>query len=505
MILAKKYQLQLVLIGILCANVLNTQFAKHTYADSKEFNFVTNCTQGAMGSFTSITSIASPQDVYIKLGIPNQTVQADVYAIDEENSLPCQKIGTAQLDGKRWTNVGKINPYSDARTVIEVFSPNLGYAVAASRPMALLIDPNNPVCIPNVECELPGTNGQQYIRPPSTENDKSSLSVRIPHKIENDTVLDVSYYASSRRVYTSKKLQEFDMRFASHSDELLQRVVKYKSGQEVVYEQRTPQGFQDSFGNYLTRIFVLKPWVAQTLSIISGVLLIWLLLRFFIAKLYDKYAYNLHHGLVSSSSWHAKLLSWIDVFEARIRRPVRLIIRLAMLGTLVYAGIFMTQNVLASIYEVNGESMEGTFHNHQSMLVNKLPVAYAQLSGNKLAPNRGDVVIVDAIYGLIDVESVPQEKHTIVKRVLGLPGERVTLNSGKIRVYNQLQPNGFDVDAGSSWEKTMNADDSTFSIDVTLGHDEVFVAGDNRPVSFDSRHNGPVKLDQIVGTVAYHW
>jgi type IV secretory pathway protease TraF len=50
----------------------------------------------------------------------------------------------------------------------------------------------------------------------------------------------------------------------------------------------------------------------------------------------------------------------------------------------------------------------------------------------------------------------------------------------------------------------MHKDDSTYSIDITLAQDEIFVAGDNRPGSVDSRVNGPVKLAQLIGIVAYH-
>ena len=88
----------------------------------------------------------------------------------------------------------------------------------------------------------------------------------------------------------------------------------------------------------------------------------------------------------------------------------------------------------------------------------------------------------------------------IVKRVIGLPGERVTVKGDVITVYNAATPSGFSPDAGRSYHPIGRSDQS-LDIDITLGVDELFVVGDNRPVSIDSRDTGPVKISDVVGLV----
>lgn len=89
--------------------------------------------------------------------------------------------------------------------------------------------------------------------------------------------------------------------------------------------------------------------------------------------------------------------------------------------------------------------------------------------------NRGDIVTCQ--YG----------KITIIKRVIGLPGEWVYIENGKVWV------DGYPVDeyAAEDW-----ADGQTY--DVTLGDDEYFLMGDNRNHSIDSRKFGPVKRSDIL-------
>ncbi len=102
-------------------------------------------------------------------------------------------------------------------------------------------------------------------------------------------------------------------------------------------------------------------------------------------------------------------------------------------------------------------------------------------------PDRGDVVIVRD----------PSNAHRrLVKRVIGVPGDRIYLIGERLCV---LRP-GADED-----RVLRDAESRGSTIVVWSLHDAVFVAGDNRRRSRDSRHFGPVPLHAIVGRPVYRY
>ena len=81
--------------------------------------------------------------------------------------------------------------------------------------------------------------------------------------------------------------------------------------------------------------------------------------------------------------------------------------------------------------------------------------------------------------------------------MIGLPGERVVVKDGVITVYNKEHPEGFQPDKVLPYGK--NIPETTGDVNVVVGEHQVFVSGDNRPDSLDSRAFGPINADQIVG------
>ena len=96
------------------------------------------------------------------------------------------------------------------------------------------------------------------------------------------------------------------------------------------------------------------------------------------------------------------------------------------------------------------------------------------------APHRGDVVVI---------EPGADRDDTVVKRVVGLPGETIAATDGEVLV------NGRPLS-----EPYLGSDVATSSFEpIELHADEVFVLGDNRDASADSREFGPVRLEELVG------
>jgi signal peptidase I len=126
---------------------------------------------------------------------------------------------------------------------------------------------------------------------------------------------------------------------------------------------------------------------------------------------------------------------------------------------------------------VNGSSMEPTFEDGDYVIVDKL-------SYHLHAPGRGDVIVFDA---------PTNDGRYFIKRVIGLPGERIVVDGLSTTIYNTENPNGFAA------SETYVRFPSNRRTDTTLKSDEYFVMGDNREVSSDSRIWGPLKTSAIEG------
>lgn len=150
-------------------------------------------------------------------------------------------------------------------------------------------------------------------------------------------------------------------------------------------------------------------------------------------------------------------------------------------------------------YEVEGPSMQSTLMNQDRLIVWKVPRTIARITHTPYIPNRGDIVIFTES-GLSQFGD--QDSEQLIKRVIALPGERVVLSGGVLTVYNEDHPEGIVPDTSMGYSPISDDEDNTRNIDITLANNQVFVCGDNRPNSLDSRTFGPIDADQIVGKLA---
>ena len=134
---------------------------------------------------------------------------------------------------------------------------------------------------------------------------------------------------------------------------------------------------------------------------------------------------------------------------------------------------------VAKPFIVSGTSMFPTFDTWHYLIID-------QLSYRLDEPKRGDVIVF----------RYPQNpSRFFIKRIIGLPGETVTLEGTTTTITNDDHPEGFVlaepyVDDGHQKETDMV---------MRLGDDEYFVMGDNRKASADSRYWGPLEEERIVG------
>ncbi len=145
-------------------------------------------------------------------------------------------------------------------------------------------------------------------------------------------------------------------------------------------------------------------------------------------------------------------------------------------------------------YEVDGPSMNATLQDHDRLIVWKMPRTVSRLTNHTYIPKRDDVVI----FVRHDLFEEAGKEKQLIKRVVGLPGERVVVTGGKITVYNEQNPNGFDPDASKEYSKDIQTP-TNGEIDLVVPPGEVFVNGDNRVNSLDSRSFGTVSGHDIIG------
>lgn len=145
-------------------------------------------------------------------------------------------------------------------------------------------------------------------------------------------------------------------------------------------------------------------------------------------------------------------------------------------------------------YEVDGPSMETTLQDKDRLIVYKLPKTIARITGSNYQPKRGEIVIFTRQDSAEFGSTKPRQ---LVKRVIALPGERVVVKGGSITVYNQENPEGFNPDEIDPYGEVITT--TSGDVDVVVPEDSVFVCGDNRPQSLDSRAFGPVPMKDLVG------
>ncbi len=167
----------------------------------------------------------------------------------------------------------------------------------------------------------------------------------------------------------------------------------------------------------------------------------------------------------------------------------------SILLTAVLVAIFIILFIFRS-YQVDGPSMQNTLHNGDKLIVWKLPRTWARITGHPYIPTRGSIIVFNES-GLSAFGQ--QNEKQLIKRVIGLPGDHLVISHGINMIYNKAHPHGFDPDKTLGYFKGKKIPYTAGNINITLGPNQLFVEGDNRPDSLDSRSFGPINANQIIG------
>jgi signal peptidase I len=147
---------------------------------------------------------------------------------------------------------------------------------------------------------------------------------------------------------------------------------------------------------------------------------------------------------------------------------------------------------------VQGASMEPNFMDGDYLIINELGYKQTDIDIVNLHlftvnsfkdPDRLDVVVF---------RYPKNPKQFFIKRVIGLPGEKVKIENGKVTIYNEDNPSGLVLDEHAYISGNIMTNGN---LDIKLDNQQYFVLGDNRSASFDSRMWGPVPKSDIIGKV----
>lgn len=144
-------------------------------------------------------------------------------------------------------------------------------------------------------------------------------------------------------------------------------------------------------------------------------------------------------------------------------------------------------------HQVDGHSMDTTLENGEYILTDKISYRFSD-------PQRGDIIVFHAP----KIACYSFSKCDFVKRIIGLPGETVTLQDNHFYINGELLAEPYL--ASDTITTANNSTDALYNGQaIVLASDEYLVAGDNRGSSYDSRSWGPITRSAIIGKAFFSY
>jgi signal peptidase I len=146
------------------------------------------------------------------------------------------------------------------------------------------------------------------------------------------------------------------------------------------------------------------------------------------------------------------------------------------------------------VIAISGKSMFPTYNDKDAIYIDQITPKFSEF-------RRGDVIV------LLAPPDLDGKRSLFIKRIIGLPGEKVVLDNGQVYIYNANYPDGVMLDEQAYLKdvktyKRVISGGERYEEDV-LQTDEYYVMGDNRTGSTDSRFFGKVAKKDILGKEFY--
>jgi len=461
---------------------------------------ITDCSESNFTQSGSSTIPPGQYDVYASSNLGTLTIQVYVNEYGDLNPSHCTTItkdvpvGTVKtLIGQ--TSITKQSPSTwYVRTDIQVDD-----ALSTNRLLLHLVPKGLEICIEK-SCNEPDRTTSS-VKP--VQNAASSNRVIVGYYTDpaTDGISKIDYYGDDRFLFSKNEFMDFPDEYKESGDyQVLTTLARYSSGQTILRSQYVGDivGSGTIIGYYSKYLAPYHESI-RFLLIAIGVFGLLMLVLLIVNRWREKRKWKYAHGYLishnSSQQDSQKLLKRVALLDKLLNARKISIVFISLIFTITFTNIFVMD-----IFTVSGHSMDTTLHTGQKLVIAKLPVTIAKLGNGIYIPKRGSIVVAKVSQEIgVNENTFGNGKKSMVKRVVGLPGDRVIVIDNTITVYFANQKTGLDFDKGSKWEKQKLDTDDSYNIDITVAPDELFVVGDNRDASIDSRINGPIKADQVIG------
>ena len=171
---------------------------------------------------------------------------------------------------------------------------------------------------------------------------------------------------------------------------------------------------------------------------------------------------------------------------------VLVIVVALVISMLIKAFVFST-------YKVTMNSMEDTLHDGQHVIVYKTGYMVGE-------PKRGDIIVFvheegkfEGVLKYLPIANPGEVDY--IKRVIGLPGDVIDIKDGKVLRKNAGESEFIELD--EPYIKDQSTDSNGMKLPYTVEENKLFVMGDNRLQSLDSRKIGTIDRDKVVGKAVF--
>lgn len=442
---------------------------------------------------------------YVKLNKIQQNANSAL-SIQSLDGVTCTVLGEVPANSSLWVKAGEYSIKPDDQVVgINLSIDDLESSFDASSPSILISPKSDKICADVNNCKVEFENKEYFQSPQKISLNSDTLRVAQYKPITSINEVKKSlFYIDNKFSYSSLGSKEFNQSYVGSGSHTLKTSKLMDNGQVLETSEEVDNAFD-------LRHFVL-PFILNNSGVLSfigiglSLYILYLLIISLTRKIIRKNRWKKQH--IASESNAGKIdLSSVQMYEQIQKqnannKEVKLVLRIAIIPIAVLLVFILSNSFVIGRFTVDGVSMETTLHNGSGQWLFKLPVTISNINRGNVGVKRGDVVVLHHDDNNLFDETSETEKSYVVKRILGLPGERVKVSNGELLVYPVGAGKPLNPDQDSTWQSVVTPSYGNY-IDLVLKPGELFVVGDNRVDSIDSRYYGPVKSTDIVGKVFY--
>ncbi len=188
-------------------------------------------------------------------------------------------------------------------------------------------------------------------------------------------------------------------------------------------------------------------------------------------------------------------------------RLIRLIAEIVVIIVVAFILSFVVRTLLVETYEVPSGSMEDTIQIGDRILSEKISYYFGE-------PQKGDIITFESpiqsedsssSYSVTTTDQDTANQEIFVKRVIATEGDTIDIRNGSVYVNGELLAEDYVKDGDPTVTFTSTYQDMEIEYPYTVPEDELWVMGDNRTNSRDSRYFGPIEVSSITGRVFFRY